>query len=281
MKPKWLAIVLLLIILSSAALTYIIPDNQQKSLAVTYLVDHFREDIGLIYESEDGGIRATVDKTAYHYNQTYDIYSDNLIAKFALKPYEPQISQKITQTIQSYQLPPSDFFEVLFGTMISEPLCNGETKTIKSTPDYVILAEFRNYSDPISGTYANALIYQSLNSFLKGNREAAKEIFTEALNLWDGKGINDDATKADGKYANYKMALILYESKILKITDPRLQEIEHKLWSMQQQNGGITSLANLDGTPAGSANAETTSMALLPYNSELISSMQSLAGKGN
>jgi len=37
------------------------------------------------------------------------------------------------------------------------------------------------------------------------------------------------------------------------------------LWSMQQSNGGITSLADLEGNLVGSANAETTAMALLPY----------------
>jgi len=47
---------------------------------------------------------------------------------------------------------------------------------------------------------------------------------------------------------------------------------------MQQANGGITSLADLNGNPIGSANAETTAMALLPYNDELISKMQLLFG---
>jgi hypothetical protein len=96
--------------------------------------------------------------------------------------------------------------------------------------------------------------------------------------MWDGKGIYDLATQNDGKYANFKLALILYASKILNITIGNYTQIEDKLWSMQQSNGGITSLSDLNGNPIGSANAETTAMALLPYNNELILMMQSLFG---
>ena len=94
--------------------------------------------------------------------------------------------------------------------------------------------------------------------------------------MWDGKGICDLATQTDGKYANYKLALILYASRVLGIELADYGEIEDKLWSMQQANGGITSLKDLDGGPVGSANTETTSMALLPYNEELISKMRSI-----
>jgi hypothetical protein len=69
----------------------------------------------------------------------------------------------------------------------------------------------------------------------------------------------------DGKYANYKLALILYASKVLSLTISNYTKIEDKLWSMQQSNGGITSLSDLNGNPIGSANTETTAMALLPY----------------
>ena len=246
--------------------------------AANYLQSHFNENLGLVYESEETG--PNINAPGYRHNQTYFIYSDNLLADWALKPYYPKVSQIIEQEIQSYGLPPSDFFDVLFGKTISEPLCNGLTTNVTSDANSIILAEFRNYSDPIQGQYANAQIYRSLNNYLKGDMNASKGNFTEALNLWDGKGINDNATKADHKYANYKLALILYASKVLGIDDPRIQEIEQKLWSMQQTNGGITSLADLDGKPVGSANAETTSMALLPYNTQLISEMQALFGKG-
>lgn len=175
-------------------------------------------------------------------------------------------------------MPFSDFFEVLFGDVISEPLCNGKNVNITNDANNIVLVELRNYSNPISGTYADALIYKSLNCYLKGNLTEAKQYFNQASVLWDGKGIYDNATVSEGKYANYKLALLIYASKVLNT--PIDSTIEQKLWSMQQANGGITSLADLDGKPVGSANAETTSMTLLPYNTQLISEIQALFGKG-
>jgi hypothetical protein len=92
------------------------------------------------------------------------------------------------------------------------------------------------------------------------------------------KGINDLATQNESTYANYKLALILYASKVLNLTIGNYTQIEEKLWSMQQPNGGITSLSDLNCNPIGSANAETTAMTLLPYNNELVLQMQTLFG---
>ena len=251
--------------------------NQIHRLAAAnYLKSHFNSDIKLIYESEENSF--SLNAPEYHLNQVYYLYSDNLLAANAMKPYDPEISAQINKTIESYDLPSSDFFEVLFGKKISFGMFNAYTEIIGNYPDKIVLAEFRNYSDPIKGQYADALIYQSLNSYLKGDRVNASNYFNQALSMWDGKGIKDDAAKKDGKYANYKLALIMYSSKVLQIEIDK--DLEMKLWSMQQTNGGITSLADLDGNPVGSANAETTSMVLLAYDNQLISHVQELFGKG-
>ena len=250
----------------------------QQLAAASYLKSHFNETVGLIYESEDKGIQNT-SGTNYSHDQIYYIYSDNLLAEWALKPYEPQISNEIYNRIQSYNIPPSNFFEVLFGNAISTNMSTADTLVIKQNPDSIILAEFHNSSSPLQwDQYGDTLIYQSLNSYLRGNRTEADDYFYEAYNMWGGKGINDHATQTDSTYANYKLALILYASKVLNLTIGNYTQIEEKLWSMQQPNGGITSLADLNGNPIGSANAETTAMALLPYNNELVSQMQSLFG---
>jgi len=66
-------------------------------------------------------------------------------------------------------------------------------------------------------------------------------------------------------------------AKILEVKiDSR---IEQKLWSMQQSNCGITSLADLNGNPINTCNAETSSVALLPYNTGLISQILALFGR--
>lgn len=253
--------------------------NQIHQLtAASYLKSHFNETVGLIYESEDTGT-PNIPEPNYNHDQIYYIYSDNLLAEWALKPYEPQISNEINQTVQSYNIPPSKFFEVLFGKPIPINMSNATQLVIKQNLDYIILAEFHNSSTPLLwDQYGDTLIYQSLNSYLKGNRTEADDYFFKAYNMWGGKGIYDLATQNEKTYANYKLALILYASKVLNLTIGNYNQIEEKLWSMQQSNGGITSLADLNGNPTGSANAETTAMALLPYNYELILMMQSLFG---
>lgn len=249
--------------------------RNRLSSAAGYLKSHFNEAIGLVYESEDEGIQ-TINKANYSHDQIYYIYSDNLLATWALQPYEPQISNKINLTILSYKIPESRLFEVLFGRTISMNISTGIQLVIEQRVDEIIMAEFHNSSTPLLWEqYGDTLIYQSLNDFLKGNRTGAEHYFDKAYRMWDGKGINDRFTENESKYANFKLALILYASKVLDIDIGNYTQIEQKLWSMQQSNGGVTSLADLRGNPIGSANAETTSIALLPYNNELIAGMQS------
>lgn len=150
---------------------------------------------------------------------------------------------------------------------------------IEQYADKVIMAEFHNSSTPLLWEqYGDTLIYQSLNNYLIGNRTGAEYYFFKAYRMWDGKGIYDLTTQKEGKYTSFKLALILYASKVLSLTIGNYTRIEDKMWSMQQANGGIISLANLNGNPIGSANTETTAMALLPYNNELILQMRSLFG---
>jgi len=55
----------------------------------------------------------------------------------------------------------------------------------------------------------------------------------------------------------------LYAGKVLSLSIGNYTQIEDKLWSMQQSNGGMTSLADLNGNPIGPANTETIAMTLL------------------
>lgn len=247
------------------------PNNKVTS-AVSYLNNHFNEAKGLVYESDDKGTR-TINGVDYSHNKTFWVYSDNL-ATWALKPYEPQTSQ-INQTIRSSALQPSRLFEVLFGKPIPSNISTPVQLVLEQQSDGIIMVEIHNTSTPLlRDQYGDTLIYQSLNEHLRGNRSEAEYYFYKAYQMWDGKGINDLATLEDGAYANYKLALVLYASKVLGLAIPNYNRIEEKLWSMQQIDGGITSLADMNGNPQGSANAETTALALLPYNDKLISKMR-------
>jgi hypothetical protein len=251
----------------------------KEDLAVNYLTNHYNPAIGLLFESEDTGIK-NFGGCNYTHNQIYWIYSDNFIATWALSPYESQMSDMINQTIQSHHLSQSHFFEVLFGQPIPMNPSNAVYQIIEQHLDWVIMAEVHNSSFLLQWEdYGDTLIYHSLNLYLRGNRTEAEDYFDQAYRMWDGTGINDTATKTDGEYANFKLALILYASKILNLPIGNYTQIEDRLWSMQQENGGITSLADVNGYPIGSANTETTAITLLIYNDELISRIQNLVGE--
>lgn len=258
--------------------------NGNLSSAAAYLKSHYNSDVGLIYESEDAGNR-TVGGQVYQYDQIYWLYSDNLLASWALKPYDCKLSSSINETTHSYTGEGSGFFEVLFGYPVSQDMLEASQLVVSQNSERAVMAEFHNSSTRLNWrSYGDTLIYQSLNEYLKGNRTAANQYFEEAYQMFDGKGVYDLATKTDGKYANYKLALILYASRVLDYpipyneSTPNYNPIQDRLWSMQQKNGGITSLSDLDGNPVGSANTETTAITLLPYNGQLIARMHSLFG---
>lgn len=68
-----------------------------------------------------------------------------------------------------------------------------------------------------------------------------------------------------------KVALLLYGAQVVGVNLPNFNQLEAHLWSMQNENGSITTLATGHGQPSGSANAETTAITLLVYNQALIS----------
>ena len=276
-------LIVLLALLLIVAIFFVFPPRDRLSSAAGYLKSHFNSEVGLVYESEDPGDRTYGNQT-YSYNQIYWLYSDNLLVSWALKPYDSEMSDTINQTIRSYSVGESGLFEVIFGKIISQNVSAANQLIIANNSEHVIMAEFHNSSTPLLWEkYGDTLIYQSLNEYLKGNKAAAEKYFIIACQMFDGKGVNDTATKTDGKYANYKLALLIYASKVLnnpKQLNANIScgvSVKETLWSMQNTTtGGITSLADPDGNPMGSANAETTSMTLLAYNDELIARMHSL-----
>jgi hypothetical protein len=103
----------------------------------------------------------------------------------------------------------------------------------------------------------------------------------KAFNMFDGKGVADDAYLAPLRekppkqthYDNYKLALLILGVKVLKL-DVDLTLIEGQLWLAQKGTGGITSWMDINGQPDGTANGETTAFTLLAYDDDLINKIQ-------
>lgn len=236
--------------------------------AVSYLVGKYDSHVGLLYESEDNGTHWLGPWATYRH--TYWLYSDNLEAMHALAKFSPAIAENISRTYNTLEFPKKTLlFGTLFGEDIPDKIKHPQNVAIVNNSEAVLIYR-RHDGRPFHSfnQWSDMLCYRALDEYQFGNKTKANAILQEALGHWDGKGFNDDSTKKDGYYANYKMGLFLYTADKMKypLQENIRGDIERQMWRQQNnQTGGITSLADLSGNPIGSANIETTSLTLLPY----------------
>ena len=251
------------------------PFAENVAKAEEYLVNHFNPSIGLIYESEDPGEHwLSHEQTGYRwgYNQTYWLYSDNLFAYLALRHDFPQISRRIQDAIRSYRQPPSDLFEVLTGERINLPLHNAQDLMVAKDQVHVIMIRRHNATSIALGVYVDFWMYLALERALEGDLLGASSLVRQAEWLWRGNGLWDwSFTIYDHMFSNQKLALLIFTSRAIGVSLEHEAEMEAHLWSMQNSDGGVTSLSYPTGKKAGSANAETTALAILMYDQSLLS----------
>ena len=254
--------------------------------AADYLVSHFNPEVGLIYESEDEGVhwlkRIEYPNYRWSYQRTFWLYSDNLLAAYALQPFAPEISKKLNETINSYDPPPSNHFEAILGYSIGSDR-QAQDIIIKQTEDYVILIRIHNGTVGVPlFKYADNMLCEALSKYYRGQEAEAQSLVREVYNMWNGTCLVDSGVQQEflwpnnapsdiGFGLNFKLALLLYAAKVTGTDLPDFEKLEEILWSKQQTNGGITTLSTGHGEPVGSANAETTALTLLIYNDALIS----------
>ena len=265
---------------------------QNITRAVQYLSNHYVPSVGLIYESEDSGVhwmkRVEVPSWHWRYNQTYWLYSDGLFSMAALEPWRPDLSTAINRTYEKYSLPFSNKFESIIGFPVGQD--RGATDVImNSSANFVVLYRIHNgtYADP-NIPFADSIIYGALSEDYLGEQDLAVKDVNYAASLFNGTCAVDygvtQTQLTDGNAPsdiqncmNMKLALILYGAQVVGVNLPNFEQIEQLLWSMQQPNGGITTLADGHGNQKGSANAESTSLTLLNYNVALVTRLRNEA----
>jgi hypothetical protein len=216
---------------------------------------------------------------------TYWLVSDNLWAWKALKVANEmyyfgagdvgrvanRIEAKLKEDATLYNLPrdangfPISFMhEAVIGDNITTPNRNATILTLHSD-DYNLKTEVCNGTImPDWKNYTDRLLYMALSCFWQGNDTGANLYFRNATATWDGIGISDKATKTDGFYATYKLALLLYTSKVLGERLPFESELVKRIWSLQNDSdGGIITNYYANGTQKGDPNTETTSIAII------------------
>jgi len=248
------------------------PYAKNIARAEAYLVSRLNRNLGLVYESDDPGTHwLTREYPSFHwrYNQTYWLYSDNLFASLALQADYPQISNLINASINRYQQPPSGVFEVVAGERIQLPLHVAEDYIVAESPNYVITIR-RHNSTELALNWLDLWLYEALEYDLEGNYYSAQFLLQRAEDMWTGNGFWDLSYLFTHTYSNHKLALFLFTARALGITVPEEDTMLQHLWEMQNQYGGITTLANATGRPIGSSNTETTALTLLIYNQRLL-----------
>lgn len=258
----------------------------QIQRAVYYLLSHYSERVGLIYESEDTGIhwlgRTEYPNFHWRYSQVFWLYSDNLFATYALLPYNPELAHEINVTIHRYNPPFSNKFEAVIGSPVG-PDRGARDIIISQSDTFVVLYRIHDglIEDP-KIPFADAIIYRALSEYYLGETQLAVKDVNWAASLWNGTCLVDhgvtqrNLTAADAPSdiqwcPNMKVALLLYGAQVVGVDLSNFKQLEAHLWSMQEGNGGIATLATARGEPSGSANCETTALTLLVYNHELIS----------
>jgi len=251
--------------------------------ATQYLSSHFSENVGLIYESEDSGTHwlrlSEFPSFSWSYQQTFWAYSDNLYASLALSPFNPSMAQEIATKIRA--IPNVGEFLTVSGISVKE-YREVQDVIIAQSPNFVILS--RSYTGRIISpalNYADERMYYALSLYESGKNTEAKTQFQTAVNMWNGTCFVDAGVTSSfkgvgaptdaGFCANNRLGLALFVGKVLAVPVPN--SVNTILWSMQIANGGIASLSQ-HGTPIGTANAETTSLALIQFNDELIHNIQ-------
>lgn len=262
--------------------------KEQRHKAFLYLSSHYNPELQLIYESEDEGVHWLRREKPYWkwgYHQTYWVYTDNLYASKAVEPYSKEMAEAISKKVKYYTdiYGTSNIFEVMLGGKASFIFRTENNMDVTTDANYAIVLRKHNGKFELAAfRTADLLCYKALQRALNGNYHGAIELLEKALGYWDGKGFLDLAAKlasgteaVKGHYANYKLALVLFTSRVLNYGDERLNEIEKKLWEYQNKNGGITTLTKISsGKAVGTANNETTSLALIAYNYRHINYMR-------
>jgi len=241
---------------------YIVPavDNRVIELRKleTFLLNQFNPDLGLVRESPDSSI-----------DHTYWLLSDNLLAFLALRDYYPDRAKIINASLTKYGYFCNGIHEALIGRQVTIPFGTSRVVTIAERSGYTIKTEIRDgevMNDWID--YADLLCYASVSEWNVGHGQMAKNYFFRALDMWNGVGLFDKPTRLDGFYSTYKLALLLYTSRLIEESIAYRLELERILWSFQREDGGVRShyLGNL--TSKREANAETASLILIAYNLE-------------
>ena len=196
----------------------------------------------------------------YRGAKVYWLYHDNYLAAKVLEKSHPAVAKTLREAIQREGVHESGKIEIVFGEAKQPlPFRQYQLVDVRQVTNKVIRTEivttnvFKGWTN-----YADLLL---LASIAEKDRALAQKHWTAAMEMWDGKGFLDAATKHSQRYATYKLSLGLIAAARLHVTPPA--GLRDKLLTLQAESGGWITDYDAQGKPIGLANVETTSLAIL------------------
>lgn len=201
------------------------------------------------------------------------LMSDNSLAQYALRTYDPEMSTAILDELMRRGYASDGHWDAVLGKPIPVPNKVMMTLTIEESEDYVIKVDVRNEARYFVdwASYADRLLLHALSLMWQGDIEHARVYFGYAKELWTGTGVRDPPeswTTQYGVFETYKLALLLLVSHVLQEPLPFQQALEDILWRMQREDGGIVTHYHgdtLEPWAEADANTETTAITIIAY----------------
>jgi hypothetical protein len=197
-------------------------------------------------------------------SQVYWLFHDNYLAAKLLARPRPDLTQRITAALVRHGVTNSGKIEILFDeardplpfrqyNLTNVAVVSGKTIRTEVVTEKA-LKDWEEYAD---------LLFLAAIARAESKPQDAKHAFDRAVAMWDERGFSDQATRYNGLYATYKLALFLIAADELHISTPFSSDALGRLLLLQNKAGGWVTDYDKDGRPRGLANVETTCMALL------------------
>ena len=215
-----------------------------------FLAGLFDPDLGLLPEFRGSG--------------TFWLFHDNYLAAKALRPADPAPADRIAASVAGFGVRESGKIEILFGEAARPlPFRHHRLDEVRRVGEKVVKTEAVT-DRPFAGweEYADLLLLAAVAQ-AQPDRPAARQSFAAAEAMWDGVGLADRVTAATGLYATYKLALALLAARAVEAAFPAGPAVRDRLLAMQAADGGWVTDYDRSRKPAGVANVETTSLAVL------------------
>jgi hypothetical protein len=220
-----------------------------------------RHGVSLVSALPSGRTRAGKDRADLE--NLYWLQNNNLYAMHALRPHAPEVARDIEAAYHRFYR--ADFPGVIERTEHYYTVGQRVDPMPPRGRYFQLDILRREHEGYVIGTEVSALDrlgriqdneprgllkFGVLGEVLRGDREYARQYFDRAMALWDGNGFMHTRWDRHGSYYGRYLAFALIADNALGRPMPfaRREQIEARLWSIQDPDGGFWTNYHADGS---------------------------------